>query len=232
MVQEVLHHAQTSEDARHRPVESAGLPPLMARLREFQCERISRTYRDFTAQPQYAAAMNFFMEDLYAPRDFTQRDHDAERVHTFLKRFVPADMLKLATDAIELTRISNELDRRMLEELTALPGFRDHLTDEMYAEAYRRCNNLEDRERQIELLVGVMRDAASAAHLVLTGPALRMAKGPAHAAGWNEMFGFIERGHHAFAKVKNARPFLHAIEERETRIMDRIVRGEQDPFSD
>lgn len=232
LLRNALHHAQQSDEAKHKPVESPGLSPALARLREFQCARISRTYHDFTAQPQYARVMQFFLEDLYAPRDFTQRDHDAERVHNFLSKFVPPDMLKLSSDAIELTQLSHALDEKLLRVLVSELNFHETLTTELYAEAYRLCKNLPDRERQIELLVDTMKDAADTAHMVLTGPALRLARGPAYAAGWNEMFEFLERGRQAFAHVKNASVFLQAIEERETAIMERIARGDKNPFRD
>ena len=230
VVQQVLHEAQKGKDTKHRRVESAGLSPQMTALRAFQVERIQQTYCDFAAQAQYAPVMEFFANDLYAPRDFAQRDQDALRVHAFLKKFVPAEMLKLATDAIELTRLSYALDEALLRVLVNELAFEDNLTPALYAEAYRCCHNISERERQIELLLVVMRDSADTAHMPLTGVALKLAKGPAHTAGWHELYAFLERGHHAFAKVKHPERFLKAIEERETEIMRRIVAGDPDPF--
>jgi hypothetical protein len=230
IVHDVLRAAQQSEDAQHRRVASAGLSPQMTALRTFQVARIQETYRDFAAQPQYASVMEFFTNDLYAPRDFTQRDHDAQRVYAFLQKFVPAKMLKLATDAIELTRLSYALDETLLRVLLEQLGWRKQLTPALYAEAYRRCNNIARREKQIDLLVTVMRDAADTAHMPLTGVALKLAKSPAHTAGWQELYAFLERGHQAFAKVKHPERFLKAIQEREYEIMRRLMAGEKEPF--
>lgn len=230
VVQNVLQQAQKNKGARHERVESAGLSPQLACLREFQARRIAQTYHDFIAQPRYAPVMKFFLEDLYAARDFTQRDHDVERAHNFLSKVVPADMLKLATDAIELTQLSHTLDEALLRVLVKQLHFQDTLTPELYAEAYRRCNNCAARRHQIELLVNVMRDAAEAARFPLSGAALRMVKGPAHATGWHEMYAFLERGHHAFRKVKDPKDFLQAIQERETKIMEQIAAASATPF--
>jgi len=230
VVHQVLDAAQKSKDTKHRRVESAGLSPQMAALRAFQVERIRQTYRDFAAQAHYAPVMDFFTNDLYAPRDFTQRDHDAKRVHDFLKKFVPAEMLKLATDALELTRLSNALDEALLRVLVNELEFEDELTPALYAEAYRRCHNVNARECQIELLLVVMHDSAETAHMPLTGVALKLAKGPAHTAGWHELYAFLERGHQAFARVKHPEKFLGAIEEREHEIMRRIVAEAANPF--
>lgn len=230
VIRNVMHEAGKSEDSKHKKVESSGLDPRMAAVREWQGKRIAQTYRDFTAQPQYADVMRFFLEDLYAARDFSQRDHDAQRAHAFLSKFVPAEMLRLMTDAIELTELSNTLDADLARILFEDLKFKGKVTPELYAEAYRRADAYAGRQRQIELLVNVMGDAAKTARMLLTGPALRMAKGPAHAAGWTEMFEFLERGHHAFGKVKKPEAFLEAIEERETKIMQGIARGDKDPF--
>lgn len=230
VVQNVLHEARKSQDAQHHVVESTGLSPQMVELRTFQVARISETYRDFAAQPQYAAVMQFFENDLYAPRDFSQRDHDALRVHEFLSKFMPAEMLKLATDAIELTRLSYALDEAMLRVLTQELDFKMGMTPALYAEAYRRCNNVPLREKQIELLITVMKDSADTAHMPLTGVGLKLAKGPALAAGWHELYAFLERGNQAFAKVKHPEVFREAIEERELEIMHRILARNPDPF--
>lgn len=231
VVHNVLHHAQKSQDTKHVTVTSSGLADELARLREFQGRRIAHTYRDFTAQPQYAPAMQFFLQDLYGARDYTQRDHDAERIHNFLKKFMPAEMTQLAADAIDLSRLTNHLDNTLSAILVEQLGAPEHLTDDLYAEAYRRSDNYRERRRQIELLVTVMHDSAETARFTLTGPALRMAKGPALAAGWDEMFSFLERGYRAFKPINKAQPLLDAIHERETRIMQRIRANEDEPFN-
>lgn len=231
VVQNVLSEATKSREAKHFRVTPAGLDPLLARVREFQVARISNTYRDLTAQPQYAPVMQFFQEDLYGARDYTQRDHDAERVHNFLQKFLPPEMLQLATDAIELSRLTNALDAALLRILVDELNLSDALTPELYAEAYRRSDNYLERELQIELLVIVMGDSATTSHMLLTGPALKLAKGPAHAAGWHEMFSFLERGHHAFSRVKKPQIILDAIRTRETQIMRRIQTRDPDPFT-
>lgn len=230
VVQNVLQHARKNKEVTHVLVESAGISPSLACVRDFQARRIAETYRDFTVQPRYAPVMQFFLEDLYAARDFSQRDHDAERAYHFLSKVVPADMLILVTDAIELTRLSNALDQDLLHVLEKELDFHDKLTEKLYAEAYRRCKNYAARQHQIELLVNVMRDAAEAARFPLSGAALRMVKGPAHAAGWHEMYAFLERGHHAFGKIKNPKDFLEAIQARETKIMQQIEARAPHPF--
>jgi hypothetical protein len=229
VVQNVLQQVRHNSDTKHREVKGTGLAPELARLREFQGARIAQTYADFAAQPQYAAVMQFFLEDLYGPRDFSQRDYDVQRLYNFLQKFVPAEMLKLGTDALELRQLSDALDQALLQALRGQSG-ESALTPALYARAYRQSDNIAARERQIELLVRVMHDSADAARLPLTGIALKMVKQPAEAAGWHELYAFLERGRQAFRQVRHPQQFIEAIAERETLIMRRILARAADPF--
>ena len=230
VVRDVIREAKASEDSRHQRITGAGLDPRMAQLRAWQCARIAKTYADFAAQPQYAPALEFFLADLYAPRDFSQRDHDAERAYTFLRRIVPAEMLKLVADSRELVYLSYSLDQALLAVLVQELGLRGPVTEARYAEAYRRCNNGPARERQIALSLRVLRDAVDTARFPLSRPAMRLVRGPAHKAGWHELYGFLERGLDAFGKVKHPERLLEAIRARETRIMRQLMAGASHPF--
>ena len=59
---------------------------------------------------------------------------------------------------------------------------------------------------------------------------IRMAHGPAHLAGFGALHDFLEDGFRAFRAMHGAEEFLQAIEDRETRIMERIFAGDPAPF--
>jgi hypothetical protein len=230
IVRRVLKQAEQSEDAQHRPVAPAGISPGLARLREWQSARIARTYHDFAVQPMFKPALDFFLTDLYGPHDFTQRDYDAERAYRFLSKVVPAEMLTMVTETRALIYLTYALDERLLGVLETEGEADAALTTARYADAYRRCDNIGERELQIDLTVRVLRAAADTARFPLARPALRMVRGPAHKAGWHELYGFLERGHSAFSKVKKPELLLTAIQARETKIMRHILSGAADPF--
>src|SRR5512135_1835698 len=83
---QLLRDLQHSEELKHQPRAADGLHPQLAMLREWQADRLARTYADLLADPHYHPACEFFLSDIYAPRDFSQRDHDLERIHKFLSR--------------------------------------------------------------------------------------------------------------------------------------------------
>jgi hypothetical protein len=102
---------QHQEDMKRQLVPEHKLEPSLARLRISQCERLERTYPDLLADPAFAPACHFFLTDIYGPRDFSQRDHDFERLHALLSRFLPDHMLRLLKHAIDLNALTAELIR-------------------------------------------------------------------------------------------------------------------------
>ena len=57
------------------------------------------------------------------------------------------------------------------------------------------------------------------------GLAIRLARGPAHAAGYGQLHDFLERGYHAFRKMDGADEFLATIDRRERALMDDLFAG-------
>ncbi|MEI8166619.1 MAG: hypothetical protein WCG26_09570, partial [Chloroflexales bacterium] len=54
-------------------------------LQIFQSNRLRRDYHDLAAIPQYDAVGEFFFTEMYGPRDFSDRDEDARRIHHFIQ---------------------------------------------------------------------------------------------------------------------------------------------------
>jgi hypothetical protein len=227
---QLLRQLQASDDIRHEDVAAAGLEPRLALLRRWQADRLAHTYADLLADKHAAPACQFFLSDIYGPRDFTQRDHDAERLHAILSRLLPAPMLKQLVDIIELNRLSAALDQQLLEMLFGPLGVTTTITTEVYAAGYRRCDNRAERERQIDLIVKVLGEAAQGAHWPGVGPVLAAVGGPARKAGWVELYDFLKRGYEAFKRIKDVKGFVGTIEARERHILARICDGDPVPF--
>ncbi len=85
----LLRDLQNREDVRPEYVPAAELQPQILMLQQWQSDRLARTYADLLADKQYRAAALFCLSDIYAARDFSQRDRDAERIYEILTRFLP-----------------------------------------------------------------------------------------------------------------------------------------------
>jgi hypothetical protein len=202
----------------------------MALLRRWQSSRLARTYADLLAHPRYAPACRFFLDDIYAPKDFSQRDEDMRQMYAFTRRFVPAHILRPLTITVELHALTEKLDSRLLEVLTTELGVTDNLTGEQYAEAYRRCDNYQERVQQIDWIFEIGQELNEVVKNPLTGVSLKLARGPARQAGWEELAGFLDRGYQAFKHMRGARGFLATVRKREMRLLDAIYASEPDPF--
>jgi len=206
----------------------ADSPPARARLaelQEWQSRRLLRSHADLRASPRYRSAVEFFFNELYSGGDPRGRDRDLQRVQHVMERLLPGEALRALMLAIELEIVSQELDA---EVVRALPG--GPITVETYAAAYRAAGRRADRERQIELLglIGGYLDRVVRKPVVRA--LVRLARGPAHAAGFGTLQEFLERGLDAFEAMHGAGEFLATIREREVRAMERVFAGTPDPF--
>jgi hypothetical protein len=226
----LLVSLKDQEQAQHTSIQGTELEPGLARLRAWQSQRLSRTYADFLDNKQFGPACRFFQTDIYAPRDFSQRDHDLERLYHLLSCCLPGHMLRLMRQVIALNALTNTLDRAMLTALVEELGAGESISTEQYAQAYIICNQYPERKEQIDLLLSVISEVLKGARFPLTGPTLKLARGPALAAGWIELYSYLERAYAAFRPIRTPQVFLSAVEQREMRILDRIFAGHPHPF--
>jgi hypothetical protein len=217
------------------PINHAEMDESLERLRIWQSKRLAHTYADLLESPRYGPACSFFLTDIYAPRDFSQRDQDIEYLYTIMSSFLPDFLLKVIRKAIELNQLTNELDlalSRVLVENLGVNGVAPHpaINHELYAEAYRICDNFDERAHQIHLIGEVGRMVDRGTRIPLIGVTLHLARHPATHAGWGELHSFLERGYSAIKHMGRADYFLQTIQEREMGILERIFARHPDPF--
>jgi hypothetical protein len=206
----------------------AATPEMYDRLGElqrWQSERLLRSHADLRASPRYRAAVEFFFNELYGGGDPRARDRDLQRVQRVMEKLLPTDALRALTLAIELEVLSQELDADLVRALA--PGY---ITAETYADAYRKAGRRPDRERQIALLDVIGGYLDDVVRKPIIRGLVRLARGPAHAAGFGALQEFLERGLDAFEAMHGAGEFLATLRERELRAMDRVLAGVPDPF--
>jgi hypothetical protein len=218
-------HLQRLRDLRG--VEAVeGAPARLRELKHWQAMRLARTYSDLAADPRYARATAFFLEDLYGEKDFSGRDEAMLRIYPVMVRTLPAGAVETAAIAIEVDALSEDLDRRAASALPAGP-----VTEASYAQAYRMAGTPAERQHQIELIehVGERLDALVVKPMIYT--TLKLMRGPARLAGLAELQGFLERGFEAFRHMGGGNYFLDTIVKRETAILKRLFSGHPSPFS-
>jgi hypothetical protein len=219
------HLLECNAALRHVFDDAPEMQGRLDQLQRWQSQRLLRSHADLRASPRYRKAVEFFFNELYGGGDPHARDRDVMRVQRVMEKLLPSEALHALCLAIELEILSQELDADVTRNLAAEP-----ITVETYAEGYRRAGRRADRERQIELLhlIGGYLD-----HVVrkpIIGALVRLARGPAHAAGFGSLQEFLERGLEAFEAMHGAAEFLATVRDRETRAMERVFSGTSDPF--
>jgi chorismate mutase len=210
------------EVLKHESISATGLDPHLALVRTWQSERLGQTYADLLADPRYQPACQFFLTDIYAARDFSQRDHDVARIHALLSSVLPPRVVQVLTDIITLMKLTNALDNQLVQVLVNRLDVTDSITAAQYREGYRLCDNYDERMQQIELVTKILSEVGQLAHTMMIGVGLKLVRVPAERAGWSELYGFLERGYAAFKPMRNVSFFVQTVEEREKRLLNEI----------
>jgi hypothetical protein len=190
-----------------------------------------RTYSDFMASDRYRPAAEFFLSDLYGPKDFSERDEELERALPAITKMLPASAIDTIAVAVELDLLSESLDSVMVQALLAAGQSAEaDISEAAYGKAYRTCDDRRGREAQIALILQIGDAIDRLTRKSLLRAAIAVAKGPAHASGIGALHDFLDRGLHAFRHMQGAAEFLAIIRERETLILARLFAKHRAPF--
>jgi hypothetical protein len=179
-------------------------------IKRYQQRRFELTYADLLTHPRYAGASNFFLNELYGPSDFTQRDAQFARIVPALVRLFPAEVVSTVQALAALHALSEQLDSRMGRVTSDGP-----VDATRYAKAWQQCGDAPGRERQIALLDQVGHALDALTRNPLLRHSLRAMRGPARAAGLAALHTFLESGFDTFRGMRGADEFLALIGSRE-----------------
>lgn len=192
-----------------RASEPALLASVVA-VKAYQQRRFAMTYADLLHSVRYAGAARFFLDELYGPRDFSERDAQFARVVPALVRLFPQEIVETVDTLARLHALSETLDTAMARQLlgTAIdrPG---------YVSAWRAVGDRPGREMQIALTVAIGRDLDRLTRKPLLRTSLHLMRGPARAAGLPALQQFLELGFDTFKAMGGAEGFLAIVGDRE-----------------
>jgi len=203
----------------------------LAAFNQLQCwqqERLRCSFADLYDRADYRPAIDFFLSEVYGGLDFRERDEDMGQVMPVMIRFLPDRALVTLAEAFELQAISLESDAGMAQHM------HDHgierLDMEAYGRVYRECSDRDGRERQILLIHKMGYDLDKLVQKSWINYLVRLLRGPAIAAGFGRLQAFLETGLESFRALDDATWFVDTIYEREWAAMERLFRGDPDPF--
>lgn len=213
MAQDIIKHIHRVNALRDL-AQSMGIMPTIQHLQHWQCERLLASHDDLAKQQRYQKAMQFFVDELYGPKDFSQRDADLVRVIPKLAKVLPDKAMNAMNDALALNALSFELDMQMAQYLSD-----KNVDRNTYALAYRHVGRQTDRERQINIIYHLGEQLAQVIKIKGIGMLIKLSRRPAKLAGLLSLHEFLERGFNAFNAIGDVQEFIHPVLERETELM-------------
>lgn len=198
------------EAERAKRANEEGLDAKVGAIKEYQQQRFRHTYADLLRSERHGAACRFFLDELYGPDDFSQRDAQFARVVPALVRLFPKEIVDTVASLAELHALSEQLDTEMGRRLA-----RPNVDAASYIEAWQATGQEVQRNTQIELTLEVARSLDSLTRKLLLRNGLRLMRPAARAAGLGELQRFLERGFDTFRAMKGAGEFVEIVERRE-----------------
>jgi hypothetical protein len=205
--------------------QAAADPPLaeaLTAIKQLQSRRFAGTYADLLRGATYAAPARFFLDELYGVQDFALRDQQFGRIAGTIETMFPAQVAQTAAGLARLHALTEDLDlhlaRSWVQNASApTPALR-------YAIAWKQLGREPERRDQLARVVAMGVELARMARMPGLRTMLRMMRGPASAAGLQELQRFLERGFDTFAGMARQRgaveTFLDTVNVRETRWLE------------
>jgi hypothetical protein len=188
-------------------------------VKRYQQQRFAHTYADLLGSPRYRGAARFFLDELYGPQDFTERDAQLARVVPALVRLFPGRIVDVVGTLVSLHALSERLDGAMGQQLTST-----ELDAQGYLAAWQATGLPAQRERQISLTLEIGASLDQLVHKPLMRRSVRLMRGPATLAGLVDLQDFLEGGFEAFRAMQGAAEFLALIAQRERHLAATLFR--------
>ena len=191
-------------------MSDATLAARVEQVKNYQQLRFSRSYADLLASPRYGAAARFFLDDLYGPRDFSERDAQFARIVPALVRLFPRDIVGTVGELATLHALSERLDSQMARAITG-----DGVDRASYLAAWQAVGEPLARESQVRHVLSIGRALDRYTRVPMLAASLRMMRKPATTAGLGSLQHFLETGFDTFKAMRGADDFLATIQHRE-----------------
>ncbi len=222
MLEKIIQDLLETEQM-HLLVKQQHLTDAIRELQTWQTRRLLVTHNDLWHSKRFKPAMQFFIDEIYGPKDFSQRDMELARVLPNMAKVLPKKGLKSLQAALRLNCLSLELDIALVQELGSKAIDRSN-----YFACYRQCNNQSKREEQIQLLENLGLDLAKVVKITGVSAMLMLSRKPAKVAGVESLHSFLEKGFKSFKKLGEVHDFIDPIINRERALMHSLFAANGD----
>ena len=220
---------------RQLAADTPGLAQAVSEIKAFQAQRFNGTYFDLLHTPQYQPATQFFLEELYSEKDYSQRDAQFSRIAGTLERMFPRQVVQTAVSLAQLHSLTEDLDLAMAQSwLNSSANTTKTAADiDHYIKAWHTVGRRSDRDAQLSGALRVGQELVTLTRTPGLRMALKMMRKPATLAGMAALQRFLESGFDTFAAMtpkkpsKNGQPegpafFLETVKKREAALIDQL----------
>jgi hypothetical protein len=194
-----------------------GLEQAVGEIKAFQAKRFTGTYFDLLHIPQYQAATQFFLEELYSEKDYSERDAQFSRIAGTLERMFPSQIVQTAVSLAQSWLSTSETSYQTSRYITA----------------WQAVGRRADRNAQLSGSLAVGQELVTLTRTPGLRMVLKMMRKPATLAGLAALQHFLESGFDTFAAMapkypsKNGEPegpayFLETVKNREAALIDQL----------
>ncbi|MBI2933905.1 MAG: hypothetical protein HYY16_19850 [Planctomycetes bacterium] len=193
---------------------------LLTAVMTYQIERLRRDYDDFLRDPKWTVVGEFFFSRVYGCPDKKERDQAGRRIFDSARKVLGAEITGNLAKLLELNELTDRLDQRLIDKMAEMgvPKF----TEEAYEQAYRLCDNYDDRRRQIDLILDGLKYFHRLAFTPGLGVALALLRPYAAIKKATLIYDFLRDGYLGFRTVRSITLFADATRDREVARLDRI----------
>ncbi len=207
----------------------------VSEIKAFQAQRFTGTYFDLLHTPQYQPATQFFLEELYSEKDYSQRDAQFSRIAGTLERMFPKQVVQTAVSLAELHSLTEDLDLAMAQSWlnSTKTVLKTSDATDRYLAAWHKVGRRTDRDAQLSGSLAVGQELVTLTRTPGLRMALKMMRKPASLAGMAALQHFLESGFDTFAAMtpkkpsKNGEPegpafFLETVKKRESALINQL----------
>ena len=224
---------------RQLAADTPGLAQAVSEIKAFQAQRFNGTYFDLLHTPQYQPATQFFLEELYSEKDYSQRDAQFSRIAGTLERMFPRQVVQTAVSLAQLHSLTEDLDLAMAQHWLHSPENASNNTTktaddtDRYIAAWHEVGRRADRNAQLSGSLAVGQELVTLTRTPGLRMALKMMRKPASLAGMAALQHFLESGFDTFAAMGPKKPskagqpegpafFLETVRKREAALIDQL----------
>jgi hypothetical protein len=204
--------------------DTPGLTQAVSEIKAFQSQRFMGAYADLLKTPQFKPATQFFLEELYSEKDYSQRDAQFSRIAGTLERMFPKQVVQTAVALAQLHCLTEDLDLAMAQSWLNSQSTAGKTDDiDRYIAAWHKVGRHADRDAQIAGALTVGQELVTLTRTSGLRMALKMMRKPAQLAGMADLQRFLETGFDTFAGMgAGAEHFLQTVKTRESALIDML----------